>query len=81
MFETGPMVRSNLNNIKDFNDGKNKFNIYLYGVHDKTLLNLLRINKFNGELLKPGLGAILVFENRKTDENSPAMIRVSHVLI
>ena len=79
---TGPLLNKVLNNIKDFNDGNSKYKIQLYGVHDITLVNLLRtmgISKFNDELLRPGLGATLVFENRKTDGNSS--IRVNHDLV
>lgn len=54
--------------MEKLDEGKSNYKIYLYGVHDITLVNLLRtmgIDKYEGNLLKPDLGATLIFELRK----------------
>lgn len=48
--------------MQAFNNGQDTRRVYLYSVHDITIVNLLRTMGFRNEYFKPEYGATLIFE-------------------
>ncbi|XP_076657121.1 putative achaete scute target 1 [Halictus rubicundus] len=58
----GPLLKEIVKGMRDAEAGKDTRRVYLYSVHDITLVNLLRTMGFTSEYFKPGYGATLIFQ-------------------
>lgn len=64
----GPLLKEILGRMQTFRNGQDTRRAYLYSAHDITLVNLLRTMGFTNEYLKPGYGAMLVFQLHYTSD-------------
>lgn len=58
----GPFLKTIMESMHAFTNGKDARRAYLYSVHDVTMVNLLRTMGFTNEYFKPEYSATLIFQ-------------------
>lgn len=72
----GPLLKQITSFMINKEQNKKHKKMYIYGVHDITLINVLRTIGFDKDLKKPGYGASLIFEAYTLPENGDLIVKV-----